>query len=92
MPTRGAWQGRAKVVGDVRLQCLPERLDPAIGNRTEGPTFLSPVGKAWTVPSIHRKSSWLRDLVCLAKIRLRVARSRWKGEAEYAFPRTPQSG
>ena len=40
---------------------LRELLDQAIGTRTEGPVFLSPAGKAWTVPNLSRTYSRLRD-------------------------------
>jgi integrase len=36
-------------------------LDQAIGSRTEGPIFLSPAGKAWTVPNLSRTYGRLRD-------------------------------
>jgi integrase len=36
-------------------------LDRAIGTRTEGPVFLSPTGRAWTVPNLSRTYSRLRD-------------------------------
>ena len=38
-----------------------ELLDRAIGSRTEGPVFLSPAGKAWTVPNLSRTYSRLRN-------------------------------
>ena len=40
---------------------LWELLDEAIGTRMEGPVFLSPAGKAWTVPNLSRTYSSLRD-------------------------------
>jgi hypothetical protein len=40
---------------------LKELLDQAIGTRTGGPVFLSPAGKAWTVPNLSRTYSRLRD-------------------------------
>jgi len=40
---------------------LGELLDHAIGTRTEGPIFLAPAGKAWTVPNLSRTYSRLRD-------------------------------
>jgi integrase len=36
-------------------------LDQAIGKRAEGPIFLSPAGKAWTVPNLSRTYGRLRD-------------------------------
>jgi integrase len=38
-----------------------ELLDQAIGNRTEGPVFLSPKGKQWKVGNLSRTYSRLRD-------------------------------
>ncbi|MGE5193827.1 MAG: tyrosine-type recombinase/integrase [Deltaproteobacteria bacterium] len=46
---------------------LGELLDQAIGTRTEGPVFLSPAGKAWTVPNLSRTYSRLRDLAGLPR-------------------------
>ena len=42
-------------------------LDQAIGTRTEGPMFLSPSGRAWTVANLSRTYSRLRDLAGLPK-------------------------
>ena len=36
-------------------------LAQAIGERQAGPIFLSPVGRAWTVPNLSRTYSRLRD-------------------------------
>ncbi len=44
-----------------------ELLDQAIGDRTEGPVFLSPSGRAWTVANLSRTYSRLRDLAGLPK-------------------------
>jgi integrase len=46
---------------------LGELLDQAIGQRTEGPVFLSPAGKAWTVPNLSRTYSRLRDVAGLPR-------------------------
>ncbi len=46
---------------------LGELLDQAIGTRTEGPVFLSPAGKAWTVPNLSRTYSRLRDNAGLSR-------------------------
>ena len=46
---------------------LGELLDQAIGGRTEGPVFLSPAGKAWTVPNLSRTYSRLRDMAGLPR-------------------------
>jgi site-specific recombinase XerC len=40
---------------------LGELLDQAIDTRTEGSIFLSPAGKAWSVPNLSRTYSRLRD-------------------------------
>ena len=42
-------------------------VETAIGTRTEGPVFLSPAGKAWTVPNLSRTYSRLRDLAGLPR-------------------------
>ena len=42
-------------------------VETAIGTRTEGPVFLSPAGKAWTVPNLSRTYSRLRDLAELPR-------------------------
>ncbi|MGE5193511.1 MAG: tyrosine-type recombinase/integrase [Deltaproteobacteria bacterium] len=46
---------------------LGELLDQAIGTRTEGPVFLAPAGKAWTVPNLSRTYSRLRDMAGLPR-------------------------
>ncbi|MBI3865532.1 MAG: tyrosine-type recombinase/integrase [Planctomycetia bacterium] len=46
---------------------LGELLDQAIGTRSEGPVFLSPTGRAWTVANLSRTYSRLRDLAGLPK-------------------------
>ena len=46
---------------------LGELLDRAIGNRTEGPVFLSPSGCAWKVGNLSRTYSRLRDQAGLPK-------------------------
>jgi site-specific recombinase XerD len=46
---------------------LSALLDQAIGQRTEGPVFLSPAGKAWTVPNLSRTYSRLRDVAGLSR-------------------------
>jgi integrase len=46
---------------------LGELLDQAIGDRTEGPVFLSPTGKPWRVMNLSRTYSRLRDLAGLPK-------------------------
>ena len=40
---------------------LAKLLDQAIGKRSEGPIFLSPAGKSWTVPNLSRTYGRLRD-------------------------------
>ena len=42
-------------------------LDQAIGNRSEGPVFLSPKGRQWKVANLSRTYSRLRDLAGLSK-------------------------
>jgi integrase len=42
-------------------------LDQAIGDRTEGPVFLSPIGKSWSVANLGRTYSRLRDNAGLPK-------------------------
>ena len=42
-------------------------LTQAIGERLAGPVFLSPAGKAWTVPNLSRTYSRLRDLAGLPR-------------------------
>ena len=42
-------------------------LDQAIGDRTEGPVFLSPTGRQWRVGNLSRTYSRLRDLAGLPK-------------------------
>ena len=42
-------------------------LDQAIGTRTEGPVFLSPSGRQWTVPNLSQTYSRLRDQAGLPK-------------------------
>ena len=44
-----------------------EMLDQAIGNRSEGPVFLSPKGRQWKVANLSRTYSRLRDLAGLSK-------------------------
>jgi len=44
-----------------------EFLDQAIENRTEGPVFLSPAGKGWSVANLSRTYSRLRDDAALPK-------------------------
>jgi integrase len=46
---------------------LGDLLAQAIGERQAGPIFLSPVGKAWTVPNLSRTYSRLRDLAGLPR-------------------------
>ncbi len=46
---------------------LGELLDQAIGTRTDGPVFLSPAGKAWSVPNLSRTYSRLRNLAGLPR-------------------------
>jgi integrase/recombinase XerC/integrase/recombinase XerD len=46
---------------------LGELLDRAIGDRTEGPEFLSPSGRAWKVGNLSRTYSRLRDQAGLPK-------------------------
>ena len=46
---------------------LGELLDRAIGNRTEGPVFLSPLGRGWRVGNLSRTYSRLRDNAGLPK-------------------------
>jgi integrase len=46
---------------------LGEFLDQAIGNRPEGPVFLSPSGRAWRVGNLSRTYSRLRDQAGLPK-------------------------
>jgi integrase len=46
---------------------LGELLTQAIGDRQAGPIFLSPAGKAWSVPNLSRTYSRLRDLAGLPR-------------------------
>ena len=46
---------------------LGELLDQAIGNRTDGPVFLSPIGTGWRVGNLSRTYSRLRDNAGLPK-------------------------
>jgi integrase len=46
---------------------LGELLSQAIGDRQAGPIFLSPAGRAWTVPNLSRTYSRLRDLAGLSR-------------------------
>ena len=46
---------------------LGELLTQAIGERQAGPIFLSPAGKAWSVPNLSRTYSRLRDLAGLPR-------------------------
>jgi len=46
---------------------LGDLLDQAITGRTEGPVFLSPAGRAWSVGNLSRTYSRLRDLAGLPK-------------------------
>jgi integrase/recombinase XerC/integrase/recombinase XerD len=46
---------------------LGEILNQAIGDRTEGPVFLSPSGRAWRVGNLSRTYSRLRDQAGLPK-------------------------
>ena len=46
---------------------LGDMLDQAIGDRTEGPVFLSPTGRQWRVGNLSRTYSRLRDLAGLPK-------------------------
>ena len=46
---------------------LGELLTQAIGERQAGPVFISPTGKAWTVPNLSRTYSRLRDLAHLPR-------------------------
>ncbi|MGE5192356.1 MAG: hypothetical protein ACM3U2_07610 [Deltaproteobacteria bacterium] len=61
MKTQARWPAPAN---DARILSL---LDQAIGTRTEGPVFLSPAAKAWTVPNLSRTYSRLRDLAGLPR-------------------------
>ncbi len=44
-----------------------ELIRQAIGDRQAGPIFLSPAGKAWTVPNLSRTYSRLRDVAGLPR-------------------------
>jgi integrase len=61
----------ARKTGQVRRipigRKLRELLDQAIGDRTEGPVFLSPSGRAWKVGNLSRTYSRLRDQAGLPK-------------------------
>jgi integrase len=46
---------------------LGELIRLAIGDRQAGPIFLSPAGKAWTVPNLSRTYSRLRDMAGLPR-------------------------
>lgn len=46
---------------------LGDLLAQAIGERQTGPIFLSPAGKAWTVPNLSRTYSRLRDMAGLPR-------------------------
>jgi len=46
---------------------LKEMFDQAIGDRTEGPVFLTPTGRPWRVANLSRTYSRLRDLAGLPK-------------------------
>jgi integrase len=46
---------------------LGELLAQAIGERQAGPIFLSPAGKAWSVPNLSRTYSRLRDVAGLPR-------------------------
>ena len=46
---------------------MAELLDQAIGDRTDGPVFLSPVGRGWRVGNLSRTYSRFRDLAGLPK-------------------------
>jgi integrase len=46
---------------------LGELLTQAIGDRQAGPIFLSPAGKAWSVPNLSRSYSRLRNLAGLPR-------------------------
>ena len=46
---------------------LGELLDQAIGNRSEGPIFLSPAGAGWRVENLSRTYSRLRDAAGLPR-------------------------
>jgi integrase len=46
---------------------LRRLLDQAIGDRTEGPIFLSPSGRQWKVGNLSRTNSRLRDLAGLPR-------------------------
>ena len=48
-------------------QKLGELIRQAVGDRPTGPIFLSPAGKAWTVPNLSRTYSRLRDLAGLPR-------------------------
>ena len=48
-------------------QKLGEMIRQAVGDRQVGPIFLSPVGRAWTVPNLSRTYSRLRDLAGLPR-------------------------
>jgi integrase len=48
-------------------QKLGELIRQSVGERQAGPIFLSPAGKAWTVPNLSRTYSRLRDLAGLPR-------------------------
>jgi integrase len=61
----------ARKTGQVRRipigRKLGELLDQAIGDRTDGPVFLSPSGRVWNVGNLSRTYSRLRDQAGLPK-------------------------
>ena len=70
MPT-GAHRGaiHARAIGRATLLRSRRRafLTQPNGKRRAGPVFLSPAGKAWTVPNLSRTYSRLRDLAGLPR-------------------------
>jgi integrase len=61
--TRKTGQARRIPIG-TKLRAL---LDQAIGQRTEGPVFLTPTGRPWRVMNLSRTYSRLRDNAGLSK-------------------------
>jgi integrase/recombinase XerC/integrase/recombinase XerD len=61
----------ARKTGQVRRipigRKLRDLLDQAIGDRADGPVFLSPAGRAWKVGNLSRTYSRLRDQAGLPK-------------------------
>ncbi|MGE5193625.1 MAG: tyrosine-type recombinase/integrase [Deltaproteobacteria bacterium] len=67
----GLLHKRARKTGQPRRirigRELGELLVQAVAERQTGPVFLSPAGKAWTVPNLSRTYSRLRDLAGLRR-------------------------